>query len=181
MMISVISDVHGSFYWFDKVMKKIAKSDIIINLGDFLYHGPRNPLPRDYSPKSLSEKAVNISNLFMIKGNCDSDVDEAVTKKHFEEKAFFFIDGLKILALHGDEVDSYDELAGIYPNYDIIMFGHIHVPVLEKIGNTVLFNPGSLSLPKQGYTNSFGILDTEKKFIEIFDFSNNILKQLNLN
>ncbi len=179
MIVSVISDVHGSAYWFNKAMEKVGKSDIIINLGDFLYHGPRNPLPRDYSPKSLSEKATSISNLFMIKGNCDSDVDEMVTKKHFEKRAFFFINGLKILALHGDEVDSYDKLAKIYPDYDIIMFGHIHIPVLEKIGDTILFNPGSLSLPKQGNPNSFGILDTGKRSLEIFDFSNNTLKQLN--
>jgi putative phosphoesterase len=178
MIVGVMSDVHGSLYWFNKTMDNFAECEFIINLGDFLYHGPRNPLPRDYFPKKLSDKAKNIDNLFMIKGNCDSDVDEMVVNKAFMKKSFFFVDGIKILALHGDEVDDYKKLPEIYPYFDIIMFGHIHVPVIEKVDNVILFNPGSVSLPKNNFPNSFGILDTQLKVLKIFDFSKNLIKEL---
>ena len=53
MKLFVISDIHGSLYYLKKVMEIFEKEkyDKILILGDELYHGPRNPLPRDYSPK----------------------------------------------------------------------------------------------------------------------------------
>ncbi len=36
-----------------------------------------------------------------------------------------------------------------YKNVDIVMFGHIHRPVLEQYNDIMLVNPGSLSYPRQ--------------------------------
>ena len=57
MKLFVISDIHGSLYYLKKVMEIFEKEkyDKILILGDELYHGPRNPLPRDYSPKEVIE------------------------------------------------------------------------------------------------------------------------------
>ncbi len=177
MLLGIFSDTHGSLYWFEKTMSNLKNADIILNLGDLLYHGPRNPLPRDYSPGKLAEKIKNMKNFYSVKGNCDSPVDEMVTQKTFERKITFFIDNLKIVAIHGDEVGDYRKLANIYTDYDIIMFGHFHIPVIEKVGNRVLFSPGSISLPKNGSDNSFAIFNTETKIFEIMNFSNKIIKK----
>lgn len=55
MKLFVISDIHGSLYFLRKVINIFEKEkyDKILILGDELYHGPRNPLPRDYSPKEV--------------------------------------------------------------------------------------------------------------------------------
>ena len=57
MKYLVVSDIHGSRYYAEKLEKIIEKecSDKIILLGDLYYHGPRNPLPRDYEPKEVAE------------------------------------------------------------------------------------------------------------------------------
>ena len=55
MKLVIASDIHGSAFWCEKLMDLIEKEqpDRIILLGDLLYHGPRNDLPRDYAPKKV--------------------------------------------------------------------------------------------------------------------------------
>ncbi len=180
MIVGIISDVHGSPYWLNKALNYLKDVEVIVSLGDLMYHGPRNPFPRDYSPSFVATMVKNDSRLIFIKGNCDSDVDEMVVGKPFERRAFFYFEGLKILAIHGDEVSDYKELAKIHNFYDVIMFGHIHIPVLEKVDSTLLFNPGSISLPKNNNPNSFGILNTSNRTFEIFDFSQKLISKISM-
>ena len=53
MKLLIASDIHGSAYWCGRLCEEIEKEnpDKVILLGDLLYHGPRNDLPRDYAPK----------------------------------------------------------------------------------------------------------------------------------
>jgi hypothetical protein len=180
MLMGIISDTHGSLYWFEKAMDNLKDVDIILHLGDLLYHGPRNPLPRDYSPGKLADRIKNLSNFYLVKGNCDSNVDETVTEKIFEKRISFFMDDIKIIATHGDETSNYENLADIYHDYDVVMFGHFHFPVVEKMGDTLLFSPGSISLPKDNSENSFAIFNTTTKIFEILNFSNKIIKKYSL-
>ena len=56
MKIGVISDTHGSLYFFEMAMSYLKDCDKIIHAGDILYHGPRNDIPGGYNPKELAEK-----------------------------------------------------------------------------------------------------------------------------
>ena len=60
MKYFIASDIHGSLYYCKKVVEayKIEGADKMILLGDILYHGPRNDLPKDYNPKEV----INILN-----------------------------------------------------------------------------------------------------------------------
>ena len=75
------SDIHGSAYYCRKMLDAFEKSgaERLILLGDILYHGPRNDLPREYAPKEviamLNEKRDRI---YAIRGNCDTEVDQMV-------------------------------------------------------------------------------------------------------
>ena len=55
MKLMFISDIHGSFYYANEAIKKFEeeKADKLIILGDILYHGPRNDLPKEYAPKKV--------------------------------------------------------------------------------------------------------------------------------
>jgi len=57
MTILTISDIHGSYHYLEKALEIFHKeeADLILILGDELYHGPRNPLPQDYNPKLVAE------------------------------------------------------------------------------------------------------------------------------
>ena len=55
MKFLIASDIHGSAYFCKKLLEAYdkEKADKLILLGDILYHGPRNNLPRDYAPKDV--------------------------------------------------------------------------------------------------------------------------------
>ncbi|MCV5333656.1 metallophosphoesterase family protein, partial [Escherichia coli] len=42
---------------------------------------------------------------------------------------------------------------------DIIAHGHTHVPVAEMKEAVGIFNPGSMTFPRNGLPRSFGLLD----------------------
>lgn len=60
---------------------------------------------------------------------------------------------------------------------DILLYGHFHIPMIEKKDERYFFNPGSISLPKNNSNHSFAILD-ETKF-QIKDLDENILMEIN--
>ena len=63
MKYMIASDIHGSSYYCQKLMDayKYEKPDRLILLGDILYHGPRNDLPKEYAPKKVIEMLNSIS------------------------------------------------------------------------------------------------------------------------
>ena len=55
--IMIASDIHGSAYYCEKMLERYRaeEADMLVLLGDILYHGPRNDLPKDYAPKRVIE------------------------------------------------------------------------------------------------------------------------------
>ena len=53
MKLMIASDIHGSSYYCRKMIEAYRQEEAerLLLLGDLLYHGPRNNLPRDYNPK----------------------------------------------------------------------------------------------------------------------------------
>ena len=49
------SDVHGSAYYCRLMLEKYKEeqAERLVLLGDLLYHGPRNDLPKEYAPKAV--------------------------------------------------------------------------------------------------------------------------------
>ena len=49
------SDIHGSAYYCRKLLDAFREeqAERLVLLGDLLYHGPRNDLPREYAPKEV--------------------------------------------------------------------------------------------------------------------------------
>ena len=81
MKLLIASDIHGSAYWCRALMARIeAESpDTVVFLGDLLYHGPRNDLPRDYAPKEVLAMLNTLADrVVAVRGNCDSEVDQMV-------------------------------------------------------------------------------------------------------
>ena len=57
MKYLVISDIHGSGYYANKINEiyEKEKPDKIILLGDLYYHGPRNRLTDGYNPMEVAK------------------------------------------------------------------------------------------------------------------------------
>ena len=55
MKYLVISDIHGASQALEQALswKEKLGAEKILLLGDILYHGPRNDLPKEYAPKEV--------------------------------------------------------------------------------------------------------------------------------
>jgi uncharacterized protein len=171
MVIGVISDTHGSLTaWRQAYEKYFQNVDFIIHCGDVLYHGPRNPLPDGYDPKSLACELNFLSTpLLIVRGNCDAEVDQLVLEYPLESPyAHIITPEFKILAHHGHHWSPEDIPAKISGLYNIIISGHTHVPEIRQINHTIYLNPGSPSLPKNDTPPTLALIDqTEIKIINI--------------
>lgn len=81
MKLFFMSDIHGSAYYLEKALHifEEEKADYLIILGDELYHGARNPLPKGYDPKKVTEILNSYKDkIIAVRGNCESEVDQMV-------------------------------------------------------------------------------------------------------
>ena len=81
MQWMIASDLHGSAYYARALVEAFARegADRLVLLGDLLYHGPRNDLPREYAPKEVIPLLNGLGDrLLCVRGNCDSEVDQMV-------------------------------------------------------------------------------------------------------
>lgn len=162
MKLLIASDVHGSAYWCRALMDRIdAESpDKVVLLGDLLYHGPRNDLPRDYAPKEviamLNEHAERI---IAVRGNCDSEVDQMVMDFPCLGDYAVLFDGelgRELFATHG-HLHGPDALPPL-PQGVVCLYGHTHVKEIARRDGRLFVNPGSVSIPKDG-SNSYAIYE----------------------
>ncbi|MGN0475094.1 MAG: phosphodiesterase [Acutalibacteraceae bacterium] len=161
MKFIIASDIHGSAYYCEKLIKAFdaEKADRMLLLGDILYHGPRNDLPRDYAPKQVIQMLNTYKDkLLCVRGNCDTEVDQMVLDfPIMADYAVFPIDGKIIYATHG-HVFNENNLPPLQKG-DILLHGHTHVPKYTVHDNYVYINPGSVSIPKENTPHSYAILE----------------------
>ena len=152
MKLLIASDIHGSAYWCGKlieVMEEFAPDHLIL-LGDLLYHGPRNDLPKDYAPKQvipmLSQYADRI---IAVRGNCEAEVDQMVLPVPcMADFSQLLTDGKVLYLTHGHHHNP-DHLPPLKEG-SVFLSGHTHVK-LDEIRNGIrCLNPGSVSIPKDG-------------------------------
>ncbi len=166
--ILVVSDTHGSVDAWTKIKNNVQQVDQLVHLGDFLYHGPRNPIPTGYDPMDLAG-LLKTENLIAVRGNCDADIDLMLLENEDLPKFMVLTFGkLKVVCLHGENIRNDKDLVELLQNYnaDVVAFGHTHTPRLEKTEQGVILNPGSPSLPKKNNPPTFGLITVED-FVEI--------------
>ncbi len=172
MKFLIASDIHGSAYWAERLMSAIEEEqpDRIILLGDLLYHGPRNDLPRDYAPKRvipLLNDLAKSGRVIAVRGNCEAEVDQMVLEFPCMSDSALVMDsdGRELFCTHGHVfgagVHNSVDNAPALPAGSALVYGHTHIKVNEesqKHPGLWLFNPGSVSIPKDG-THSYGIYE----------------------
>ena len=161
MKFMIASDLHGSAYYTRLLLTAMDKEqpDRLLLLGDLLYHGPRNDLPREYAPKQVIEMLnARKSQILCVRGNCEAEVDQMVLEfPVLSEFGVVFADGLTIYMLHGHKNLDIPVLPG-----DILLCGHTHVPAVRKDGEHYYVNPGSVSIPKEGSCHGYMLLENRQ-------------------
>ena len=158
----IASDLHGSAYYCRKMLEAFERegADRLFLLGDLLYHGPRNALPREYAPKEviplLNGKKEK---LLCVRGNCDAEVDQMVLEfPVLADYAVLPVGQRLIYATHG-HIYHVKNLPPLAPG-DVLLHGHTHVPAWTEFGQGNLYlNPGSVSIPKEDSPHSYMTLE----------------------
>ena len=158
----IASDLHGSAYYCKKMVEAFERegADRLLMLGDLLYHGPRNDLPRDYAPKEVIPMLNGLKNkLCCVRGNCEAEVDQMVLDLPVMADYCILPAGEKLIyATHG-HIYNLKNLPPLAEG-DILLHGHTHVPAWTEFGQgNVYLNPGSLSIPKENSPHSYMTLE----------------------
>lgn len=154
----ICSDVHGSINTIQKVVDffVVNKFDKLIILGDLLYHGPRNDIPKGYNPKEVIKLLNPLKDkIIMVRGNCDAEVDQMVLDFKIHSKKSIRYGDKKLYLEHGHHLDKTNNS---YKQGDIVFYGHTHVSKIEEIGGVKYINPGSITIPKENTKKSFIVL-----------------------
>ena len=172
MKILFASDIHGSARWCERMVAlwHQAAPERLLLLGDLLYHGPRNDLPEDYRPKAVIAllNALNPAPL-CVRGNCEAEVDQMVLNfPVMADYAWVPLAGRVLYLTHG-HVYNPAHPPRLAPG-DILLYGHTHVPDLQRREGFTCVNPGSVAIPKDGSPHSLCLLeDGEIRWIDLAD------------
>ena len=152
MKLVIASDIHGSAFWCRRLCETIDKfqPDKIVLLGDLLYHGPRNDLPRDYAPKQVIPMLSRYKDkILAVRGNCEAEVDQMVLPfPCMADYALLSCDGLNLYLTHGHKW--HPEALPPLEEGSVFLCGHTHVKLDEVKNGVRCLNPGSVSIPKDG-------------------------------
>ncbi len=145
MKVLVISDTHGHISNAEKAIYSNPKIELVIHLGDYYKDAVR-----------LSELYPNIKFEF-VSGNCDNN--KAICSEKTLEIA-----NSKVFITHGHNYSvkwSYKPILerAKAENSILVLFGHTHIAVIEKINNVLLLNPGSATQSRSNLPESYAILD----------------------
>lgn len=169
MKILIISDIHGSYYYAEKIKEIYSreKPEQIILLGDLYYHGPRNQLTQEYNPMKVAGILNDFKDILRaVRGNCDAEVDEMISDFKFEQNIQINVNGKEVLFTHG-HVYNMDNIPD--KSIEIMFYGHFHTGFIEEENGIIFANPGSISLPKNNTEHSYMIFDDKKIVLKNVD------------
>lgn len=141
MKIAILSDTHGNYPLAIQALDRIAGLDCIIHLGDTLQDA------------EIIECAMSLP-IIKLAGNCDPSCDAP-------RDLLLTMRDMTIYLSHGDlfQVKSGTERIcrkAASENAQIVLFGHTHIPLIQKKNEILLINPGSLK--ESGPHHSLAIL-----------------------
>lgn len=161
MKILIASDIHGSAYYCRKLVEVFKKENAerLLLLGDILYHGPRNDLPKEYAPKAVISLLNPLKDkIFSVRGNCDTEVDQMVLEfPILADYCILPVGERLIYATHG-HIYNETKLPPLQKG-DILLNGHTHIPKCTNHENYVYINSGSVSIPKENSPHSYITLE----------------------
>ena len=174
------SDIHGSAYYCRKLLDAFREeqAERLVLLGDLLYHGPSNDLPREYAPKEVIALLNEHKNkIYAVRGNCEAEVDQMVLEfPVMADYCILSVDGRTFYATHG-HIYNQDNLPPLQEG-DILIHGHTHVLKAQQMDGYILLNPGSVSIPKEGNPATYAVL--ENSIFTIKDFDGNTVREMRL-
>ena len=164
MLIGAISDTHDNLPQLEKAVKYLneQKIGLVLHAGDYVAGFVIPKL------KQLNCKLIGVF------GN--NDGDHELLKRKFGETSnctiherftSVTVEGFRIALLHGEETELLNAIVNS-GYFDAVIHGHSHNRSVEKMGKTLVINPGELC----GYLtgkSTLALLDTVKREAKIIE------------
>lgn len=143
MLVVVVGDTHGRCDRIQKEIQSLSGVAFLLHTGDHYQDG-----------KALIRK-LKIKGHSVV-GNCDRRDDGA-------KEMVLEVEGHRILLTHGHLQKVKHTMNNLYykareGRFDIVVFGHTHVPYLEKVEGIWFMNPGSPTYPR-GSRPTYGLME----------------------
>ncbi len=146
--ILIVSDTHRQSGNLLRVLEKVKPIDLLIHCGDI--EG------EDMHIELAAECPMQV-----VAGNNDVFYG-------YDDQKTFYLGKYKVFMTHGHHHgvhygNSSLLAAAKAEGADIVMYGHVHMPKVERVGNITLLNPGSLTYPRQeGRKPSYIIMEIDR-------------------
>lgn len=129
MKLMIASDLHGSAYYAGKLLDafRTEAPEKLLLLGDLLYHGPRNALPRDYDCMAVAEMLGTLRDrITAVRGNCEAEVDQMMLDFPCLGDYTLVVDESTTLLLTHGHLNLGTVVAGL-PAGSFVFSGHSHI------------------------------------------------------
>ena len=114
-------------------LRRLEGADLIVHAGDLV-------------APSVLERLERLAPVAAVRGNMDA----AALKERLPTRDVAEIGGVKIGVLHipGPAPGRVARLAQAFVDCDAIVYGHTHVPEIQRLGRRLILNPGSPTVPR---------------------------------
>ena len=148
MRVVVLADTHAPRRWRScppRVADQLRGADVILHAGDVCV------------PSVLDELA-EFAPVRVVAGNNDGP---DVVAWGAPETLTLDLDGLRVGMIHdsGNKVGRTARLRRRFPDADLVVFGHSHIPLDETGDGVRVFNPGSPTDRRRQPHGTVGVLD----------------------
>jgi putative phosphoesterase len=143
--LGIIADTHGLLR--PEVFRVFSKVDYILHAGDI-------------GSVDLITELESLAPLYAVWGNTDGPDLRRVLPEVIQMR----LEGFDFLVVHGHQLGSPtpEGLHQRWPNAEIIIYGHTHMPLLETVDQVVtVMNPGGAGARRFDLPASVGIMELE--------------------
>ncbi|HEY9682734.1 MAG TPA: metallophosphoesterase family protein [Oculatellaceae cyanobacterium] len=143
MKLAVLADTHipkRAKELPQKAHELIKQADAIVHAGDVISN-------------EFLDALKKMKPLYAVRGNNDSTLS-------LPEQLEFSLEGLQIAVIHdsGASKGRGARMRRRFPNADVVIFGHSHIPMNEVEEGLLLFNPGSSTDRRMQPKHTMGML-----------------------
>ena len=163
MKYMFISDIHGNVNDLEECINvfKKEKADRLIILGDTVSSTNMEDTQKIAQILNFMKDKIEV-----IRGNCDNyDFEEKLEVELFDIDTLY-INGKFVTVAHGHHANAYELPRDCG---SIFIQGHTHVPMLNKIGDKIVGNPGSISRPKGTDMRCYILMEEDKISLKTID------------
>ncbi len=150
MRVVVLADTHvndGSGRSLDpRVLDAIRGADLVLHAGDVV-------------GADLLDDLAELAPVHAVLGNNDRTLGDRLP-----EELVVDLDGVRVAMVHdaGARAGRVERLARRYPDADLVVFGHSHLPEDDVAESGLrVFNPGSPTQRRRAPTRTYGVLEVD--------------------